>query len=140
MRPSKNEAANEEALRLANALPKFRVKYFTPRKGNLNYSIPITFREPGAMYIRRGEKKELVALVNPYQCPYYLNGGDEGLLSDLYTTLSKTAPVTDDSIKGRAFVTFKILKDGVIDPNSIRVMRNKSAAILRILARRILFL
>lgn len=55
MRPSKNEAANQEALRLVNALPKFRVKYFTPRKYNLNYSIPITFREPGAIFIRGDE-------------------------------------------------------------------------------------
>ncbi len=55
MKPSKNESANEEALRLVNALPKFRVKYFTPRKSNLNLCIPITFREPGAIFIRGGE-------------------------------------------------------------------------------------
>ncbi len=52
MRPSKNEAANQEALRLVNALPNFRVKYFTPRKSDLRYCIPITFREPGAIFIR----------------------------------------------------------------------------------------
>lgn len=51
-RHSKNEAANQEALRLVNALPKFRVKYFTPRKRDLHYCIPITFREPGAIFIR----------------------------------------------------------------------------------------
>ena len=51
-RPSKNEAANAEALRLVNALPKFRVKFFTPRKHRLGYSIAITFSEPGAIYIR----------------------------------------------------------------------------------------
>lgn len=55
MRPSKNEAANEEALRLVNAFPKFRVKYFTPRKSNLHYNIAITFKEPGAIFIRGGE-------------------------------------------------------------------------------------
>lgn len=52
MRPSKNEAANQEALRLVNALPRFRVKYSTPQKGSLRYLLPITFREPGAIFIR----------------------------------------------------------------------------------------
>ncbi|MDE7472472.1 MAG: hypothetical protein K2M68_02690, partial [Muribaculaceae bacterium] len=50
-----NEAANEEALRLVNALPKFRVQYCTPRKCNLNYYISIAFKEPGAIFIRGDE-------------------------------------------------------------------------------------
>lgn len=54
-RPSRNEAVNQEALRLVNALPKFRVKYCTPQKGNLRYLLPITFKEPGAIFIRGGE-------------------------------------------------------------------------------------
>ncbi|MDE7437773.1 MAG: TonB C-terminal domain-containing protein [Muribaculaceae bacterium] len=56
-RPSKNEAVNQEALRLANALPKFRVRFATPRKHNLNYVIPITFKEPGAIFIRGVKSK-----------------------------------------------------------------------------------
>ena len=52
---SKNEAANEEAIRLVNAFPKFRVKYSTPRKSDLNYCISITFKEPGRIFIRGGE-------------------------------------------------------------------------------------
>ena len=56
-RPSKNEAVNEEALRLVRALPKFRVRFATPRKHNLNYVIPITFKEPGAIFIRGDESK-----------------------------------------------------------------------------------
>lgn len=52
MRPSKNEAANAEALRLVNALPKFRVQYFTPKKAPLRYTLPITFKEPGLILIR----------------------------------------------------------------------------------------
>lgn len=52
MRPSKNEAANAEALRLVNALPKFRVKYFTPKKAPLSYMMAITFKEPGLILIR----------------------------------------------------------------------------------------
>ncbi len=52
---SSNEAVNQEALRLVNALPNFRVKYYTPRKGNLRYLLPITFREPGAIFIRGDE-------------------------------------------------------------------------------------
>lgn len=52
---SKNEAVNAEALRLVNALPKFRVKYCTPKKYRITYLLPITFNEPGAVYIRGGE-------------------------------------------------------------------------------------
>ena len=52
-RPSKNEAVNQEALRLVNALPKFRVKYFIPHlKKSFTYYLPITFKEPGAIIIR----------------------------------------------------------------------------------------
>lgn len=58
MRPSKNEAANVEALRLVNALPKFRVKYYTPQKKSLRYLLPIRFKEPGAIFIR-GEGSEM---------------------------------------------------------------------------------
>lgn len=54
-RPSKNEAVNQEALRLVNALPKFRVKYYTPQKKNFHLFLPITFKEPGAIFIRGGE-------------------------------------------------------------------------------------
>lgn len=54
-RPSKNEAVNQEALRLVNALPKFRVKYYTPQKKSLSYLLPITFKEPGAIFIRGNE-------------------------------------------------------------------------------------
>ena len=56
-RPSKNEAANEEAIRLVNALPKFRVQYYTPKKKNIHLFLPITFKEPGAILIRGDERK-----------------------------------------------------------------------------------
>lgn len=53
---SKNEAVNQEALRLVNALPKFRVKYYIPHlKKSSQYYIPITFKEPGAIFIRGNE-------------------------------------------------------------------------------------
>lgn len=53
---SKNEAVNQEALRLVNALPKFRVKYYIPHlKKSFQYYIPITFKEPGAIFIRGNE-------------------------------------------------------------------------------------
>lgn len=125
IKQSKNESANEEALRLVNALPKFRVKYFTPRKSNINLCLPITFREPGAIFIR-GDGQEHRVYYEPEQTPHYLNGGDKGLLSDFYTTLSKIAPVTQDSIKSRAVVRFTVSKDGSIDPNSIKILRNRS--------------
>lgn len=53
---SKNEAVNQEALRLVNALPKFRVKYYIPHlKKSFQYYIPITFKEPGVIFIRGNE-------------------------------------------------------------------------------------
>lgn len=55
-RPSKNDAVNQEALRLVNALPKFRVKYCVPHlKKSFKYYIPITFKEPGTIFIRGDE-------------------------------------------------------------------------------------
>ena len=56
-RPSKNEAVNQEAIRLVNALPKFRVKYYTPQKKNIHLFIPITFKESGVIFIRGDESK-----------------------------------------------------------------------------------
>lgn len=140
MKPSKNEAANEEALRLVNSLPNFRVKYFTPRKCNLNYCISISFKEPGAIFIRGDVSKGNTpnqtsashdgvngpVFTNVDLKPYYLHGGDEGFFSDLYTTILETAPVTQDSVKGRAAVSFAVSKEGQIDPNSIKVIRNWS--------------
>ncbi|RXE69148.1 hypothetical protein ED352_12945 [Muribaculaceae bacterium Isolate-002 (NCI)] len=63
---------------------------------------------------------------NPEQTAYYLHGGDKGLLSDLYTALLNTAPVTQECIKARAVVRFCISEDGNIDANSIKILRNKS--------------
>ncbi|MDE6300719.1 MAG: energy transducer TonB [Muribaculaceae bacterium] len=57
-RPSKNEAVNQEALRLVKALPKFRVKYYVPHlKKSFSYYLPIKFKEPGAIFIRGDESK-----------------------------------------------------------------------------------
>lgn len=61
----------------------------------------------------------------PEQQPYYLHGDTKGLLNDLYTTISETAPVTQECLKGRAVVRFDISKDGQIDTNSIKVVINK---------------
>lgn len=55
VKKSRNDDANREALRLVGLLPKFRVKYYTPKKQSFNITIPITFREPGALMIRGGE-------------------------------------------------------------------------------------
>ena len=54
-RPSKNNDANAEALRLVGALPKFRVKFYTPQKHRIGLMLPITFTEPGAIFIRGKE-------------------------------------------------------------------------------------
>lgn len=59
---------------------------------------------------------------------YYLRGGSQGLLNDLYSAILKAAPAIQDSISGRAFVNFTINKHGLIDHNSIKVIRNKSVS------------
>ena len=58
-RRSQYEAVNQEALRLVNAMPKFRVKYYTPQKKNLHLTLPITFKEPGTIFIR-GEESAFI--------------------------------------------------------------------------------
>ena len=52
LRASKNDEVNAEALRLVNALPKFRVKYYTPRKMPVRMAVPISFRAAGDIWIR----------------------------------------------------------------------------------------
>lgn len=58
-RPSKNDAVNAEALRLVNALPKFRVKFCTPKKSRIGFILPIAFTEPGATFIRGKEPSSI---------------------------------------------------------------------------------
>lgn len=60
----------------------------------------------------------------PEQQAYYLHGGSEGLLNDLYTTLLKTALVTQECVSGRVAVRFVISEDGQIDSNTIKVIKN----------------
>lgn len=62
----------------------------------------------------------------PEQQPYYLHGDTKGLLNDLYTIISETAPISQECVKGRAVVRFDISKDGQIDPSSIKVVINRS--------------
>lgn len=69
---------------------------------------------------------EAFVFSHPYVYPYYLNGGDQGLQSDFYSALSKTAPQTQDCVQGRAVVSFTVSKDGTIKPNSIKIIRNRS--------------
>lgn len=72
------------------------------------------------------EVEESTMFFEPEQQPYYLHGGNDGLLRDLYSAMSETAPITEDSVSGRAVVKIKITKEGTIDPNSIDVFRNQS--------------
>ena len=88
-RPSKNEAVNQEAIRLVNALPKFRVKYYIPHlKKNFHLTLPITFKEPGAIFIR-GDKS---SFINQYP-------SIEAKIKQLYENLIfETAKDTDFNI------------------------------------------
>lgn len=73
-----------------------------------------------------GDENEPTVLIDPYLPPVYLNGGQDGLRKDLYSALAEIAPAVQDSVKGRAVVSFKISEEGIIDPNSITIMRNRS--------------
>ena len=61
----------------------------------------------------------------PEQSPYYIHGGNAGLLNDLYTSISETAPITQECVKGRAIVKFDISEYGQVDSTSIKVIINK---------------
>lgn len=56
----------------------------------------------------------------------YAEGGSKGLLRDLYTQLYHTAPASQECVSGRAIVEFYVTKEGDIDANSIKLIRNKS--------------
>ena len=45
LKSSKNDAVNAEALRLVSKLPKFHVKYYTPKKVPIAYNLPVIFQE-----------------------------------------------------------------------------------------------
>lgn len=45
LKASDNEDANKEAMRLASMLPKFNVKYCTPKKAPINVTIPVVFNK-----------------------------------------------------------------------------------------------
>ena len=63
-----------------------------------------------------------LVFINPDLPPYYLHGGDKGLLSDLYTAIIETAPVTQDSVKGRFFTMrpdFLILLVNIAKENAV---------------------
>ena len=67
---------------------------------------------------------ELKIFENPEQPAEYLNGGNLGFRNEIYSKLIKIAPVTQDSISGRALVRFDISEEGLIVPDSIKVIKN----------------
>ena len=58
--------------------------------------------------------------------PVYINGGDKGLLRDLYSNLSSAITSQSDSIKGRCVFKLAVSKDGTIDTETIKLVRNTS--------------
>lgn len=58
------------------------------------------------------------------EAPVYINGGSDGLLRDLYCTLSSASISQADTVKGKCFFTFAISKDGIIDVETIKLVRN----------------
>ncbi len=75
--------------------------------------------------INDGEDDEKIWF-EPEEPAYYLNGGHEGLMNDLYSTILKTATPQQEEVAGRAIVRFDISKEGQIVPSSIKVIRNMS--------------
>ena len=67
---------------------------------------------------------ELKIFENPEQPAEYLNGGNLGFRNEIYSKLIKIAPVTQDSISGRALVRFDISEEGLIVPDYIKVIKN----------------
>ena len=63
---------------------------------------------------------------NPEQPAEYLNGGNLGFRNEIYSKLIKIAPVTQDSISGRALVRFDISEEGQLVPDSIKVIKKIS--------------
>lgn len=58
--------------------------------------------------------------------PVYLNGGNEGLFTDLYGSLSTASLTQPEGIHGRALFTFAISKEGDIEVETIRLLRKSS--------------
>ena len=58
--------------------------------------------------------------------PVYINGGDKGLLRELYSNLSSAISSQSDSINGICVFKFAISKDGTIDTETIELVRNTS--------------
>lgn len=69
---------------------------------------------------------ELKIFENPEQPAEYLNGGNLGFRNEIYSKLIKIAPVTHDSISGRALVRFDVSEEGLIVPDSIKVIKNRN--------------
>ena len=87
--------------------------------------VPISCNANEPTGTSNGNVNESVVFGNPHVLPVYINGGEDGLFNDLYSVLMNTAPVGQENIQGRAVVSFVISEEGVIDPNSIRVIKNK---------------
>lgn len=51
-RPSKYEEINNDAIRVVEGFPKFKVVYNTPKKHSFAYTIPIRYDAPGTIHIR----------------------------------------------------------------------------------------
>lgn len=49
---SNNENLNQEALRLVESLPKFYVRYYTPKKEPIFMALPILFENDDTIYLR----------------------------------------------------------------------------------------
>lgn len=81
-------------------------------------------KQNASSFQRKVEEPQL--LVEIESPPLYLNGSDDGLMSDIYAAILKTVPVTQDSVSGWAAIRFNITEQGLIDPNSIEVLRNRS--------------
>lgn len=86
--------------------------------------IPVDATEPTSTSQDEVEKYEIRYTYE--EQAYYLNGDRKGLLNDLYTMILKSIPTAQEEGKGRAIVSFYISKEGQIEPNSIKVMRNKN--------------
>ena len=114
-RPSKNEAANAEALRLASAMPKFNVTYFTPKKHQIRYILPITFKEPGVLFMADKFPKIKAKIMQLYENLVFETAKDPSFnIADICTAVFIKRLERANDTESKGYATW-LLRSGMQD-------------------------
>ena len=125
VKPSKNDAANAEALRLVSALPKFQVRYFTPKRARIAFKLPITFKEPGVAFISDEEFPEIKDKIGKLYENYVFGTAEDAnfKLSDICTAdfIQRLKNANDYDSDGPAMWLLRSgMQDGDDTPSHVR--------------------